>query len=603
MANLVAKGAAELGLAGGIAEIAPSFMQSDSFTEMGIEVLNSTALTSLIGGMFPISALIKTRPIRIATMMAVMDMIRAPEGTISTVDDVVKGIADGSIDKLELSERSFGYMIDLYFSLKVPGGDALLKTFKSNRVIKEALDLDVNRVEKDVAFINENLSRSVFEKAEVTAERTAVDAILGEKIPKLAKDIIKEAEAEGAIISRGDKKFIAQVSKGLEAGEVKPETKQIEQSIKDTKPIIGIRQVHTAPDGTIKEGPDPSGVTTQTVKTHPADGVLKVLSGGQVILDKRQVQDISVAAEYYQSPEFALRKHPAAQKMAGRTIEADLSGSFLMYKDMTSFNEVKHTISKESQRRVTGHLRRIMEGNEGLKLSEVEQKAAVKMREWYDSILEDIKIHKRVMYKKYLPENESRAFLEVIEGGDITAALKKYKVPPEKLLDLVNEYNAIDKYGLDDYITNMERGTYKMLDPDGKTALVGVTRNDAVEKAVRHLRENPNIRSLRLDTSAPREASLATELSKGQYFAIRGRLEKSMESDIDFINKEIASRAAKEGLKGLLVIRPSFKFAGPLLHRRDVLRGEENMFDILPTYSAFIRKKIALDPIIADMRA
>ena len=75
MADLVAKGATELGLAGGLADIAPAFMQSDSFTEMGISVLESTALTSIIGGIFPISNLIPTKPLRIATMMAVMDMI------------------------------------------------------------------------------------------------------------------------------------------------------------------------------------------------------------------------------------------------------------------------------------------------------------------------------------------------------------------------------------------------------------------------------------------------------------------------------------------------------------------------------------------------
>ena len=749
MADLVVRGAAELGLAGGLADIAPAFMRSDSFTEMGISVLKSTALTSIIGGMFPISSLIPTKPVRIASMMAVMDMIRAPENNLFTVDDVAKGIVDGTIDKEELAERSFGYLIDLYFSAKVPSRAKLLKTFESNRLIKEITKEfeNVDRIEKDVAFINENLSKSLFERVEIPAEITPVDVILGEKVstPKILRDkantdrltaiaeggrinvfhgkfskvetgkafggihvgskraanerlnevakrniqnlgpiqgrrlnesqlgkrqvtelsipvekifAIKEplSELQSTVDSKGvtreslflyanifkllkgikDRGFTAIAYKNiaedpgsisylilkesimkqavvertptLKRAEKEPspanarEERLIEQAVKDTKPIIGTRQVHTAPDGTIKEGPDPKGATTRTIKTHPADKVLREV-GDQIVLDKPESKDIAVFAEWIMSPEFVLRDNPKAQKLAGNIIEGELLGSFNISKDRAFFNESKHLISKEQQRKITDHLRKIMDGKEGLKLTEEEQTAANGLREWFDSVREDIKIHKRAMYKRYLPDNEARAFLEVIKGGDAATALAKNKVESERLLDLVTDYKSIDKWGLDDYITNMERGTYKMINPEGTTVLVGITRKDAVDKAVVYLKANPTVRTLQLDTSAPREAGLSTELSRGQYFAIRGRLEKAMESDIDFINKEIASAAAKESLKGLLVIKPSFKFAGPLIRRKGILAGEDNIYDVLPAYSSSIRKKISLDPIIADVRA
>lgn len=571
MANLVAKGSAELGLAGGLASVAPAYMQSESATDMALQIVESTAVSALIGGLFPISSLIPTKPLRLAVGVAVMDMIRAPENNIFTIDDVVQGVADGSIDKKELAERSFGYMLDLYFLSKVLGRRQLLETFKGNKLIAEFLreiKKEPERIEEDVAFIEENLDASLFKKAKLPAERTPVDKLL----------------------------------KKEEVSEPSPKEKLIEKTLQDTKPIIGIKKVHTDVEGRIVEGPDPEGITTQTIKTHPADAVLKQV-GNQIILDRPSSKDIAVFVEWILSPEFALRDHPKAQRLAGKIIDAELIGSHLFSKDLVFFRESKHTINKAAQRKITEHLRLIMGGEEGLKLSKEEKAAAESVRKWFDSIAEDIKIYKRAMYQRHLPENESKAFFEVIDGGSVAAAMSKNKVSSKVILDLVKEYKSIENWGLKDYITNMERGTYKMLDPDGTTVLIGVTRSDAVRKAVTYLKANPTIRTLQLDTSAPKEAGLATELSRGQYFAIRGRLEKALESDIQFINKEVARAAAKAGLKGLLVIKPSFKRAGPLIQRKGILAGEENIYDILPAYASSIRKKISLDPVIADVRA
>ncbi len=570
MANLVVKGSAELGLAGGLASVAPAYMQSESATDMALQIAEGTAVSALIGGLFPISSLIPTKPLRLVVGLAVMDMIRAPENNIFTIDDVVQGVADGFIDKKELAERSFGYILDLYFLSKVPGRRQLLETFKGNKLIAEFLreiEKEPGRIEKDVAFIEEKLDASLFEPVKLVKEKTPVDILLKKKEVKPS-----------------------------------PEVKSIEQAVKDTKPIIGIKKVHTDVEGRIVEGPDPAGITTQTIKTHPADAVLKQV-GNQIILDRPSSKDIAVFVEWILSPEFALRDHPKAQRLAGKIIDAELVGSHLFSKDLVFFRESKHTINKAAQRKVTEHLRLIMGGEEGLKLSKEEKAAAESVRKWFDSIAEDIKIYKRAMYQRHLPDNESKAFFEVIDGGSVADAMSNNKVSSKVILDLVKEYKSIENWGLKDYITNMERGTYKMLDPDGTTVLIGVTRADAIRKAVTYLKANPTVRTLQLDTSAPKEAGLATELSRGQYFAIRGRLEKALESDISFINKEVAQAAAKEGLKGLLVIKPSFKRAGPLIQRKGVLAGEDNIYDILPAYASSIRKKISLDPVIADVRA
>lgn len=141
------QGGATLGIASGVSSILPAFLESESFTEMGMDVLDHTKTGAMIGILFPLSAYVPTKPLRLAVGLAVMDKIRAGVGEWFTIDDVYQGLVDGTIDKKVLAERAFGYLMDMYFILKVPSMGKQLEALKANAMIAEMKGLNPAEIE------------------------------------------------------------------------------------------------------------------------------------------------------------------------------------------------------------------------------------------------------------------------------------------------------------------------------------------------------------------------------------------------------------------------------------------------------------------------
>jgi len=114
-------------------------------------------------------------------------------------------------------------------------------------------------------------------------------------------------------------------------------------------------------------------------------------------------------------------------------------------------------------------------------------------------------------------------------------------------LKTAKEIEAVEDWGIKDYITNIELGSYKVLDNDGHVLAIGKTSKEAKRKA----------------------------------YQIRQQM-KAEGSD-----------------PGRLRVEVSFSPIKPIAERQeDGLKGEDNIFEVLPRYIYAMEKRIIMEPVI-----
>ncbi len=152
-AQIMAHGGATLGLTMGLSRIIPAFLESDSLTKMALDVGKTTAVSTLIGSLYPTLGFIPgeggvSKALRAATSLALMDYIRAEPGKFSTIPDVIQAWQDGTLSPKQLGERSFGYLMDLYFGLKVPSMRKQMQAIaQQNDMVKDLASLNADDIE------------------------------------------------------------------------------------------------------------------------------------------------------------------------------------------------------------------------------------------------------------------------------------------------------------------------------------------------------------------------------------------------------------------------------------------------------------------------
>ena len=351
--------------------------------------------------------------------------------------------------------------------------------------------------------------------------------------------------------------------------------------------------------------------------------------GGQVILEDED-EDISAIVSYITSPEFAARKFPVARKLIAKIIEAEFKSSGLSQEDYAEFQEAERLALSDLGRmagnriirkltpervrkqleKVRGALETITTGTEeDIKKLQKESpgvyEAAKILRKYFDKMREEIKSYKKDMFMRTLPKPYREAFEEAIiayvETGTLTEKdykrlVEKYKLDEKRFKEHVDGFIDIDNWGIDDYITNMERGTIKLIDEKGKIVAIAMSKREAIRLAKIELEKDPDIKSLRLDTSALNFDPHA-ELTRIQYWMVYRKLSDGFSKDITSIKNELGKALGK-----VIKITPTHKFAGPLQKRQDVLEGEMNILDVVYTYSYVIRKKISLDKVVLEVR-
>jgi len=151
IAQLMKQGGATLGLSGFLSSAIPAVTENDEATDAAVELLENTATMTLTGALYPVAGVIPTKPLRMAVGLAALDYIRG-KGEF-TIDDVVKGVVDGTIDREVLAERSFGYLLDLYFLNKVKPMREQLAGLEKNAMVRRMLELNAEETEQTIIYL------------------------------------------------------------------------------------------------------------------------------------------------------------------------------------------------------------------------------------------------------------------------------------------------------------------------------------------------------------------------------------------------------------------------------------------------------------------
>jgi hypothetical protein len=324
--------------------------------------------------------------------------------------------------------------------------------------------------------------------------------------------------------------------------------------------------------------------------------------GPQRIVDAPKRPDVMPARDVVASPEFEFRKDPLAGPYVSRVNEAELGYTARVGRTITSL--VKGAWGKlpeKAQIAVTKAMRAIQQGDlDALDaLTPAERTVADATRAYFDQTREKIIADKQARLVESLPAARSRAVQAILDGTPMATAIRDNRLRGpgrQAVLDALAELHEMRQWGLDNYVTNIEKGTYRVVDEAGVTRAVGETRAEAAAKAATYLKEHPGVRELTLDDSFGSGSQTPTQMSRGQYHRLIAQLAKTLDSDARSIQQQLQ----REG--HVVTIKPTLKYAAPLQRRRGILKGEENLVDALPAYIYSVEKKLALDPLLREAR-
>ena len=365
---------------------------------------------------------------------------------------------------------------------------------------------------------------------------------------------------------------------------VRPET--VEGSIRPDEPSYIYERVKAAAQAQL---PDP--------------GMEEIYQGlGGDVMFKTNPGRIAFGADVLWGPEFALRKYPEAARISGKIVESQHFLDYTVRKDNELFDrwnrhlpgwfgrkfeseQVRSAIEDiYTLRNVETKLQDIVNLDDlpvdlGLKVGDLKAvrdrvndarqkhperyEVAEAIVKWFGDVRELVKTHKREMIRGQRPQEWFEAFnRSITESFDQDGKLlpvdvrkknweeitKRYGIEGkkniDKFTDMVRDYLAVDFWGVEDYITRIERGTWKVFDENDHVRAVKLTGREAQEEA-----------QLLIDTKQIKKATIANEYSK----------------------------------------------LDPLTKRKNVLKGEQNIFDALKSYAWAVRKRMIIEPLQLEM--
>lgn len=350
------------------------------------------------------------------------------------------------------------------------------------------------------------------------------------------------------------------------------------------------------------------GITPQPPKAvvEAAEAVRTQIEGTKLIDEQRiktavAAKDVMPGRDWWASPEFEFRNDPLALPLVRKANEAELSYRHDVNVDRTTFDNFKSTLTDIQQKELTTALKAFEAGNTTAldALPESSRQAAGAIREFYDGIRELVREDKAEGIRSSLTPAQQDALARLQSGQTFEQATSDLRsnASKEAVRATAEELEQVSKWGIENYTTHVERGNYRVVTPEGGTVAVGRTRAEAALKADKWLKENPEVKSVTLDDEFAPGMEFPTKLSRGQYWRLISRLEETTKQDASAIQNLLHAQGS------IVAVKPTNKYAAPLRKRFDVLKGEENVFDVLPLYSHIMRKKLALDPVMREARA
>lgn len=238
--------------------------------------------------------------------------------------------------------------------------------------------------------------------------------------------------------------------------------------------------------------------------------------------------------------------------------------------------------------------------------SPVMNEIAGKVRDWLDYMRDRYRDFLKGEYARHLSKKEAGALSDLINGKTLAEVGKKWKI---KNLDVVDDifkkYNELENWGIDDYLPKVELGSYRILDENGVVKAVAMSQKHAVEKILGLIDENPSYQGDFFIDNTSRSA-LTEQLtglnSRKQYYSIVNKLANAIAGEVEGIDKGIAKKMAERSTKKVFSVKPTDKYSEFAEKRREVLRGEEDIFPVLAKYSRIMEKKMAIDPVIHEYK-
>lgn len=345
--------------------------------------------------------------------------------------------------------------------------------------------------------------------------------------------------------------------------------------------------------------------------TTDIDTTMKAVSKSLWSLTKRK---LGSPGFIYAGDPMKAAKNPEMSDHVFQLHKAMFEGKSLASRSNEVVMTSKTLLTPESRLRMKG----IIEGKTTT-VDPKELEAADMIREELAAVREIVKEHKRRNIQENVNADEWSAISEILAGKDEAEVYAKYRthIVPDSLgrrrvrswvnedvvRDIVKEYKAVDSWGLDNYMTHWERGSLRIV--SGKTLFAkAVSLQDAARKfagLIARDREAGEFREYKLDTEYDVE-TLATGMSKRAYNLALTKLQKGIQESVEGINSHVARHLAQKGIKDAFFIKPTNKYSPFIEERRNILMGEEDIYDVLPFYFYSMHMKMKLDPVITKVR-
>ncbi|MFZ2937651.1 MAG: hypothetical protein WA066_02980 [Candidatus Omnitrophota bacterium] len=254
--------------------------------------------------------------------------------------------------------------------------------------------------------------------------------------------------------------------------------------------------------------------------------------------------------------------------------------------------ELVKTVNKDERITITSLLKEIEEGKQPLSaiesLPENQKTFAYTVRGLFDDVKTQFIDMRQKLVRDTLNPDEL-AQIEALENG------VKVKVS-DKVQTAYDSMQEIKNWGYENYITRMGRGHVMAVTKEGKVIELGQTIAEVKSVVKEYLKENPDVKEINIYPEFFTNAEIPVHLSGGAFWKLVGDVAK----DLDITSKEVLEAIHKDFPS--IAIKPTFKFAGPVLKRKGLYGGVQDISEVLPIYSYIMLKKIYLDPFIKEAK-
>lgn len=284
-----------------------------------------------------------------------------------------------------------------------------------------------------------------------------------------------------------------------------------------------------------------------------------------------------------------------AEPIISKAIDAQSVEAHNIGINKAALDDISMGLTKLEQEAVRGAM-------EGKPSSPAVMEAAGKARAWLDGMRARWQDHMLKEFERDLPANQFNALVKVLDGESWIDVIRDNKVDVDTLGSLVKRVDEIGKWGLNDYIPNVELGRIAVVNGKGEVVFYAATDIIAGKKAAEYWAAHPEVGNLHIVDNPNVFAELRTGLSGKQYHAIANKLAKAMEMQAEEITKQAAKEMSYRAMEGNFKVNPPKVFSEFTIPRRDILEGEKNIIPVLYKYSRIMEKKMAYDPVISDVQ-